>query len=175
MLVRSLIFGSCSLMMDTYCSCSKLNQILCQCLSVGTLTTLSLLLELAPHLSEGHQKLVFSSSAYAQVVFSDVDILNYAKAVLKMEPYRQDANDKIKQITGNSLGLDCSDSGRWGNLPINARQIADNYCKQSQAIVEDIFGKNKIGLFNAITTAAPRDRSLFKRIQDAMLRLQNGG
>lgn len=102
---------------------------------------------------------------------SNEDITNFADAVLQMEPSRQQAYDKIKQIIGTPPpNIPCNDLNSLSNLPEEARTIAEDYCRICKEIVEDS-GLTVDG-FNAIMSNLEADPNLEKRIQDAMLQLQ---
>ena len=173
MLFKSVVFDSHLLMMNTCYSRANLNRILCQCLSVGTLTTLSLLLGLAPNLSGSSPTLVFSSTAHADSVnVDDGEVYRFAKAVLAMEPLRLAAYNEIKKISGTPPSNACSQPESIQTLSTNVRDIAVNYCTQSKKIVES--NGLDVVRFNQIMAAAQSDEELQKRIQNAMIALQNG-
>lgn len=159
--------------MNTYCFRAYLNRLLCQCLSVGTLTTLGLLLGLAPNLSGRSPNLVFSSAAYADSSgVSDPEVQKYAKAVLDIEPGRLAAYREIKQKVGSPPNIACSQPATIQDLPDKVRDIAVTYCKKSKQIVES--NGLDVARFNQITVAAQNDSDLQKRIQSAMIAIQNG-
>ncbi|NJL10881.1 MAG: DUF4168 domain-containing protein [Calothrix sp. SM1_7_51] len=115
--------------------------------------------------------LVSSSKAYAQAapVQSD-EIMKYARAVLEMEPARQEAFNEIKKIMGPVPPIVCSDQNSLNNLPGKVKDIAGNYCKNSQQIVE----KNGLSnnRFNEITLQLQNDGGLQQKIQGTLMRLQ---
>ncbi|WP_250121984.1 DUF4168 domain-containing protein [Chroococcidiopsis sp. CCMEE 29] len=151
-------------------SAPYLNRMLSRSLVVGAIATASWLSGLAPDLSGHSRVLDFNSAAYAQQV-SEPEVTNYARAVLGIEPVRQEAYDEIKKILGsdNVPSINCYES--LDALPNNARKIADNYCKRSKAIVE----RNGLSRdrFNEITTNLQNDPNLKTRVQDALIRIQN--
>jgi hypothetical protein len=157
-------------MMTLYSSRRSLNRVLSQCLSVGTLAALSLLLGFAPGLSERSHSLDFSSQAYAQSRFTNKDLINYARAVLAMEPGRQAAYNEIKRIVGSPPNIACSQPNSLRSLPGNAQAIAVNYCKQSQKIVQS--NGLSIELFNQITVEAQKNSEVATQIKNEMIRLQ---
>lgn len=173
MLFKFIIFGSHLLMMNTCDSPAHLNRILYHCLSIGTLTTLNLLLGLAPNLSASSPTLIFSSEARADSLsINDGEVYKFAKAVLAMEPLRLAAYNEIKRITGTPPSIACSQPESIQTLPPNVRDIAVNYCNQSKKIVES--NGLEVGRFNQITAAAQSDGELQKRVENAMITLQNG-
>ena len=139
-------------------------------LVVGAFATVGLS-GLDPDLSK-RSPLAFSSVAYAQDV-GDPDVTNYAQAVLEMEPVRQTAFDEIKKLIGSGdiPPIVCHKPESLDALPGNARQIALNYCSQSQKIVES--NRLSITRFNAITVDMQNDPNLKTRIQNELLRIQN--
>lgn len=141
-------------------------------LVVGTLTAVGLLSGFAPDLSGRSPILVFSSAAYAQDV-SNEEVTNYARAVLKMEPVRQEAYDEIKKIIGSSNvpAIVCHKPESLSALPANAQGIAKNYCDRSKEIVES--NGLSITRFNAITVNLQNDSNLKNRIHDELIRVQN--
>ena len=141
-------------------------------LVVGAFATVGLLSGLAPDLSGRFPLLVVSSAAYAQDL-RELEVTKYAHAVLKMEPVRQTAFDEIKKMIGSEdiPPIVCHKSESLDALPDNARQIAVNYCKQSQEIVES--NGLSIARFNAITVDMQNDANLKTRIQNELLRIQN--
>lgn len=75
-----------------------LNRMLSRSLVVGAIASVSWLSGLAPDLSGHSRALDFNSAAYAQEV-SEPEVTNYARAVLGIEPVRQEAYDEIKKFS----------------------------------------------------------------------------
>jgi glutaredoxin len=100
------------------------------------------------------------------------ELTNYAKIILAMEPARQQAFDEIKKIVGNSEvpKIVCNDSNSFNGLPGKAKDIAVNYCKSSQKIVED--NGLSIERFNKITSEVQGNEGLKKMIFDELMKLQ---
>lgn len=100
------------------------------------------------------------------------ELTNYAKAILAMEPDRQQAFDEIKKIVGNSEvpKIVCNDSNSFNGLPGKAKDIAVNYCNRSQKIVEE--NDLTIERFNKITSEVQGNEGLQKMIYDQLLILQ---
>ena len=126
---------------------------------------------LAPDLS-GRSILIFSSRAYAQAV-SNIEVTNYAQAVLAMEPVRQESYDEIKKIIGSSEvpSIVCHKPASLDALPGNARNIAVNYCNRSKNIVES--NGLTIARFNEITVSLQKEPDLKTRIHNELVRIQN--
>lgn len=159
-------------MMNTHKSQAYLNRALRQCLSVGSLTTLSLLLGWAPYISGRFPTLVFASSAYAQAGFSDGEVYKFAKAGYEVELRRQEAYSKIKAAIGRvPPDIDCSQSSMPA-IPDNAKAIAVQFCRDSQNIVSN--SGLDIPRFNQIAVAKQSDSGLNQRIQKAVSCVQNG-
>jgi hypothetical protein len=114
---------------------------------------------------------MFASKAYAQNQ-NAAEIVNYAKAVLAMESPRQRAFEDIKKIIGKSEipKIVCNDSNSFNSLPGKAKDIAAQYCKDSQEIVE----KNGLTIdrFNKMTMELQSNESLQKQIYIELLNQQ---
>lgn len=127
----------------------------------GLITTTSLVLS------------TFSFKAHAQnLSVNQNEITNYAQALLAMEPARQQAFGEIKKIVGNGSvpKIVCNEPSSMSNLPDRARNIAVNYCKRSQEIVEN-HGLS-IDRFNRITMEIPNNNRLKQQIYETLVRLQ---
>lgn len=155
----------------------RLERMLSRALFVCAATIFGMFCGLAPAEFTGHSiALMFSSIAYAQTI-SDEVIADYAKAVLAMEPIRQQASNKLKQILGVEnvpRFFDCSPD-KVNGLSQAAKDVMDDYCSKSQAIVTS----NNLSFkqFNDITTAIsgspPTDPALKQRVQQELLHLQS--
>ncbi|MEA5565203.1 DUF4168 domain-containing protein [Anabaena sp. UHCC 0399] len=101
------------------------------------------------------------------------EITSYAQALLAIEPARQQAFGAIKKIVGNENvpKIVCNQPNSMNDLPNRAREIAVNYCKQSQEIVEN-HGLT-IDKFNRITMEIPKNNNLKQEIYETLVRLQN--
>jgi hypothetical protein len=138
-------------------------------LLVASLATGSILFGIVPTVS-GTSRLSFQTAAYAQ---SAEEVINFARAVLAMEPLRQAAYDDIKRIIGSAQqvpNINCSQPSSFSNLPGNARQIAVNYCNKSREFVRA--NRLTIERFNEIANQAQSNEDLTRRIQNAMIELQ---
>jgi hypothetical protein len=114
-----------------------------------------------------------SLKAHAQnLSVNQNEITSYAQALLAMEPARQQAFGEIKRIVGNGNipQIVCNEPNSMNSLPNRARNVAVNYCKQSQEIVEN-HGLS-IGRFNRITMEIPNNSNLKQQIYDTLVRLQ---
>lgn len=143
---------------------TSLQRMLTQSLLLATLSTGGLF---SSHLS-------LNSKAYAQnPAVNQAEITSYAQIVLAMEPPRQQAFQEIKKIIngGEIPPIVCNKPDSLNSLPVKARDIAVNYCKQYEKIVSDS------GLpperFNQITVEQLTNNNLRSRIYCEFLRLQN--
>jgi hypothetical protein len=100
------------------------------------------------------------------------EIKNYAKAVLAIEPKRQEAYKEIQKDFKDAKvpEIVCTRADTLASLPKNVQDIAVNYCNQSKKI-----GKSHsltIQQFNAITLNAQTNQDLQKRIYNELVRLK---
>lgn len=148
------------------------NRMLLRSLVVSAIATVGLLSGLTFNTSRSDNAVLFSAAAYAQDV-NDTQVSNYAAAVLKAEPVRQQAYDEIKNIIGSSNipPIVCNKPESLDSLPGNARSIAVDYCSQYKQIVES--NGLTIGRFNEITVNMQNNSNLKSRIQAEMLRIQS--
>ena len=100
------------------------------------------------------------------------EIINYARAVLAMEPERSLAFVEIKKIIGGGEipQIVCSNSNSLNGLPNKARELAVNYCNSSQKIVEQ--NGLSIDNFNKITRDIQSNQKLKDDVYKALLNLQ---
>ena len=147
------------------------HNIFAQSLAVVALAAIGVLSGVTPEMSKDSHALVFSSSVYAQTAPTDVEITNYANAVLAMEPLRQNAYNEIKKIMSGAVpNIECYRTESINSLnSAEARQIAANYCKQASALVGDYLTPAR---FNDITRMADNDGNLRQKIKDKMRQLQ---
>jgi hypothetical protein len=141
---------------------NRLHQILSQPLILASITTVSLI----------SGTFGFSSQAIAQTFnVNDAELTNYVKAVLEMEPVRQQAFEEIKKIIGSKdiPQVICNDSASINALPGKAKDIAVNYCNQSQQIVKKFIPVER---FNEITLEKQKNTTLQKQLYKASLNLQ---
>ena len=103
---------------------------------------------------------------------NEVELLKFARTILAMEPDRQEAFDDIKKIIGSSEvpKIVCNDSNSFYALPGKAKDIAVNYCKRSQKIVEE--NGLSVDRFNKITVEVQSNEGLQKKVSEQLMRLQ---
>lgn len=140
---------------------------------VTALATAGILSGLVPALHPQQPRLVWASAAFAQSI-SNEEVQNYARSLLTIEPIRQSAYNEIKRILGSDdvPPIACHRPNSLNNLSENIRGIAVNYCNRAIEIVEQ--NDLTIGRFNAITVDLQGDPDLADRIQQEMIRLQQG-
>lgn len=149
-------------------------RLLLQALIAGTVSTVGVLLGVIPSIPSGSFYPDFAAKAYAQDV-SEQEVQSYARSVLAIEPIRQAAYNKIKQMTGSDKVpvVACHRPSSLSELPENIRGVAIEYCNQAIAIVE----RNNLTItrFNQITVAHQSDTGLADRIQQLINRIQSNG
>jgi hypothetical protein len=151
-----------------------------RCLAIAALAATGIALGWAPDLSAGILTPQWGRAAHAlwfdtaakQANISEADIRNYARAVLSIEARRQAAFQAMQQVLPNRQvpNIRCDERSSLNGLPREARQIAVDYCTESQQVVEDL--GLTIDQFNRITAAQQNDGNLADRIRRELIRLQ---
>ncbi|OBQ13544.1 MAG: hypothetical protein AN482_04220 [Anabaena sp. LE011-02] len=144
-------------------SSKRLQRILSQPLILATIATASLIFA----------TFGFNSQGIAQTLnINNTEVTNYAKAVLGMEPVRQQAFEEIKKLIGSKdvPQVICNDPTSINALPGKAKDIAGNYCNHSQKIVED--SGLTVERFNKITVEIQNNNNLKKQLYNTLLYLQ---
>jgi Domain of unknown function (DUF4168) len=142
---------------------NRLQQVLSQPLILTTIVTATLI----------SGTFGFNPKVVAQSLnVNNTEVTNYAKAVLAMEPVRQQAFEQIKNLIGSKdiPKVICNDSTSVNALPSKAKDIAINYCNRSQKIVED--SGLSVEKFNTITLELQNNNALKKQLYNTLLRLQ---
>ncbi|NER78704.1 MAG: DUF4168 domain-containing protein [Leptolyngbya sp. SIO1D8] len=119
-------------------------------------------------------------AAIAQTEITAEEIIQYARAVLEIDSYRTEAYTKIKDLLltvdtdVSEIGVSCSNTQNISNVPRSVRRevqdILVGYCNQAQDVVEANGLTSR--RFNEITAEHQNDESLFQRIQQELIRLQ---
>lgn len=137
-----------------------------------TLAITAIIMGIIPEFDHNFARLNWGNQIVAQTITNE-EIDNYAKAVLNIEPLRQQAFNDIEKIMGtNSINnITCDQPQSLNSLNRDARSIAQNYCQSSQKIVENTGLTAK--KFNEITQIAQSNQDLQRRIQNAMIQLRN--
>ncbi|PPJ61560.1 DUF4168 domain-containing protein [Cuspidothrix issatschenkoi] len=114
-----------------------------------------------------------NTTAFAQTPNIDsTELTKYAKAVLAMEPVRQQAFEEIKKLIGSKdiPKIICNDPNTVNDLPGKAKDVAIKYCNNSQKIVKE--NKLTTERFNQITVEIQTSKTLEKQVYNTLLRLQ---
>lgn len=137
-----------------------------------TLAITGMMMGIIPEFDHNFARLNWGYQVVAQTITNE-EIDNYAKAVLNIEPLRQQAFNDIEKIMGtNSINnITCDQPQSLNSLNRDARSIAQDYCQSSQKIVENTGLTAK--KFNEITQIAQSNQDLQRRIQNAMIQLRN--
>ncbi|MEL6398420.1 MAG: DUF4168 domain-containing protein [Cyanobacteria bacterium J06626_4] len=121
-----------------------------------------------------------TQAAIAQSDITNAEITQYAQAVLTIDGYRNAAYTEIKDILLtvemdiNDVNVSCSNTQNISEVPRSVRrdvrEILTAYCNQSQNAVEanDLTPRR----FNEITDAHEADATVYERIQQELIRLQ---
>ena len=148
----------------------SLGKFLRRCFFPSILASTGILWGGVPEFSYDFPPLAFTFYAYTEDV-NDQQVTNYARALLKIESYRQQAYQNIRQILGKTPPeIACHRRETFNNLPTEAQKIAVSYCQNSISIVENS-GLSR-SQFNDITRRLPSDQSLKERVQNAIIRIQ---
>jgi hypothetical protein len=149
---------------------SKFFKNLNRLLTIGFLVAVGVTGGIIPSIDKISNQLTFKGTAYAQD-FTAGDVTNYAKAVLAIETHRQQAYQDIQRIIGTQPSdIVCNNPNSFASLPADAKQVARTFCRTSKKIVEN--SGLTVSQFNTITSSVQSNKSLERRIQDAMLRIQ---
>ncbi|MDV3001655.1 MAG: hypothetical protein N5P05_003261 [Chroococcopsis gigantea SAG 12.99] len=137
---------------------------------VSFMATIAIVWGIIPEFSISTSRFSFSTSSYSQD-FSDDQINRYARSVIQIETQRQQAYQTISGILGKSPPtIVCNNQDTFKALPNQAQKIAVDYCNNSKKIVENS------GLtpaqFNSITARVRSDNNFKKRVQNALIRVQ---
>jgi hypothetical protein len=140
-------------------------------LAVGMIALVGVLTGAVPDLSDRSDWLGTEVWAQQGSGVSDEEIRNYARAVLLIEPRRQQAYDEIKGISGGAVpAVICNETGSINSLNRDLRAIAVNYCEQAKNYIEQ--HNLTVTRFNEITRSQQANPNLQERIQEELLRLQ---
>lgn len=151
------------LMMNQSYSISKLNQNLIATFMMSILSAIAIVSGVVPELSLQTGELSFSNRVLAQNVTDD-ELKKYGQAFLEIEKLRQTTLTNIENIVGKekTAQMACNQDNTINQLPENARNIANNYCTQSEAIVKK-YGLS-ITQFNQITKTIQQNPSLKQQL-----------
>lgn len=102
-----------------------------------SLSTSAIAFGITPEINWQNKALNISNQAVAQNV-SDEDLKKYAQAAIEIESLRKTTLSNIENIVGKAKPnqLNCNQEENFNQLPDNARNMALNYCNQSENIVK---------------------------------------
>jgi len=121
-------------------------------------------LGIVPEYRQG--SVTIQSQAMAQSV-SDEDLRKYAQAAIAIENLRKNTYSNIEGVIGKSSGqMSCNQRQSFSQLPENARRMANEYCDQSEVIVEN--NGLTVNRFNQITQQVKQNPSLKQRLQSIL-------
>lgn len=112
-------------------------------------------------------KLTINHAVWAQNP-SDSELQRYGAAATRIEELRRTTYNSIREIVGNSKSpaLACNQQQNFNQLPNEARNMAIDYCEQSERIVEQ--NGLTINQFNQITRQLKQNPALYQRLQQLM-------
>ena len=149
---------------------SKFFKSLNRFLTISLLVAIGVTGGIIPSIDKTSHQLTFNGTAYAED-FTAQEVTKYARAVLEIETHRQQAYQDIQQIIGTQPSdIVCNEPNSFTSLPADAKQVARTFCRTSKKIVEN--SGLTVSQFNTITSSVQSDKSLERRIQDAMLQIQ---
>jgi hypothetical protein len=136
-------------------------------LLLSILTGISgILVGVVPDLTVSQPSLLFSSAARADE-FSDVDLRNYATALMEIEPIRQSALAQVRASTGGTLpNLVCNQPSTMEGLNTEAKSLFVNYCNKCETIASS--RGLSIERFNQITQSVRSNSQLQNRVRSFM-------
>ncbi len=114
-------------------------------------------------------------SAAAQTPsITDAEVARYARAILDIEPIRQEATEELSSIleTNSLPSVTCDNTDSYSNMSREARRVVVGYCNESRTIVEGY--ELSIRQFNRITEQQRNNPRLRDRIQQELMRMQRG-
>jgi Domain of unknown function (DUF4168) len=129
-----------------------------------SLSTSAITLGIIPEINWQNKALNISNQAVAQNV-SDEDLKKYAQAAIEIEGIRKTTLSNIESIVSKIKPnqLNCNQSENFNQLPENARNMALNYCNQSENIVKK-YGLNNTQ-FNQIHQQVRQNPTLKQKLQ----------
>ncbi len=100
-------------------------------------------------------------------------IESYAKAILEIEPLRQETYQEIQEIldTETVPDISCDREESFQDLPSKARSRIVDYCNQSREIVEN-HGLS-VSEFNELTQQLQEDSKLKQQVEEQLLKQQS--
>ncbi|HIK38569.1 MAG: DUF4168 domain-containing protein [Geminocystis sp.] len=117
-----------------------------------------------------------STSVLAQTQeITEEQLRKYAKAVIAIENLRKATYASIENIVGSnaSLSVSCDQKKSFSQLPPAARNMAEEYCNQSEVIVKN--NGLTVSQFNQITQQIKQNPTLKQRLQKIIEQIQPPG
>ncbi len=131
---------------------------------IGTISAIGLLSGWVPGLSRDFSTLAFNTATYAQ---SAEQVTQYAKAVLQIEPVRQEALAEAKQLMGGNVP---SNVCRQSSVPNAVDSVCKTFLSRSAEIIKS--SGLTIGGFNQMTMRLQKDSGLRDRMRQELIRQQ---
>lgn len=124
------------------------------------------LVDALPRYEQG--KLTINHPVLAQD--NDLKLQQYVNSLRRIEPLRQKTYRNIQQIVGNSQSpsLACHQRENFRQLPDEARNLATNYCEESEKIVKE--NGLTINEFNQITRELKQNTQMYQKVRRMMNR-----
>jgi hypothetical protein len=159
------------MMLNSYSVCLK--QFFARSFVTVALASTGLLWGIVPEFSVKTGNFSVNNAVLAQNAdFTNEQVTRFARAILSMEPLRQETYNAIKQRIGSGdvPNIVCTQPNSLRGLSREAREIAIAYCERSKAIVES----NNLTSqeFNAMTQAASSNPAFKTRVQNELIKLQ---
>jgi hypothetical protein len=121
---------------------------------------------IVPDFTAPEPGLFFSSAARADE-FSDLDLRNYAAALMEIEPIRQSTLAQVRASTGGTLpNLVCNQPNTMEGLNSEAKSLFVNYCNKCETIAAS--RGLSIERFNQITQSVRSNSQLQNRVRGFM-------
>lgn len=149
---------------------SRLSKNITMTLFISIFTAAGIMANVIPQISwqNAELNLDFGNTTLAQNVPDDTQLKNYAQAVLEIETLRKPTLNKIESLVGKdkTSQLACNQQNTIDQLPDEARNLATNYCNQSEEIVKKYGFTNKS--FNEMTLTIQGNPTLKQKVQSFM-------
>lgn len=132
---------------------------------ISILTTTAIVSGVVPEISWQTAQVNFSNKVLAQ---SDEELQRYARALSEIEKLRQTTWSQIESMVGSDKAsqVACNQPSSISSLDNDARNLANDYCKKSEAIVKKHGFTN--AKFNEITKSVQTNPTLQKKVQGFM-------
>ena len=158
------LWKTLTLSMNTYKL--KLIHTFSQAFLLMGLSTIAITFDLLPNYRNGN--LTFTTQEAIAQTPSDEDLEKYANAAVRIENLRRNTLKNIQNMVGDSQSkqISCNKPETFNDLPDNARSMAVDYCKQSEAIIRE--NGLTVNKFNQIYQQNKRSPEVKQRLQTIM-------